>query len=104
MAQILEEHADLRRALALGHAFVHVGIPGQPLHIGIAADVDEFFASLVGRIPEPLHDAEHEETPCRVRFMKTFSGKCAQGFACIATRQKIAGRDLRDFMRPPTMA
>ena len=63
MCQILEEDPDVGGRLRADQFLVHVGFPGQALHVRVAADLDELLAALVVRVPVVLHDAENEEHP-----------------------------------------
>ena len=61
MGDVAEEDAHMGHGIPARDCLVHVGIPGQLLHIRIAADLHEALASLVGLVPEGLHDPENEE-------------------------------------------
>ena len=51
---ILEEHANVGEG-APPHQFLGgVGLPGQCLHVRVAAHGDKLFAALVGAVPEAL--------------------------------------------------
>ena len=45
--RVLEEDPHVRHRLGAHQLLVHVGLPGQPLHVRVAADADEALAPLV---------------------------------------------------------
>ena len=51
----------MRHRLRAHQFLVHIGVPGQLLHIAVAADADETLAPVVAGVPEALHHAEHAE-------------------------------------------
>src|SRR5271166_165152 len=51
----------MRNRIGAFKFLMHIGLPCQPLHVGIAADADEALAALVVLIPEMLHDPEDPE-------------------------------------------
>ena len=54
---------DTEEVCALGQC-----IAGELLHVAVLADLDEAFAPAIGRVPEPLHDAEHAEDRAHPRL------------------------------------
>src|SRR5262245_59268737 len=55
MGDVLEEDPDMRQRPGAHQRLVHVGVPGQSLHVAVAADRDKALAALVAGVPVALH-------------------------------------------------
>ena len=67
--------------------FAGVGLPGQVLHIGIAAHGNELLALLVAAVPEALQEPEDKKYPA-MQAHKALSGPAQAGR--IALKQELA--------------
>jgi hypothetical protein len=63
MRKILEEDPGLCGRARSNEFLVHIGLPRQALHIGIAANMNETLAPLVVPVPEVLQKAQDPENP-----------------------------------------
>ena len=61
MRHVLEEDANVGHRPTANQLLVHVRLEGELLHVLVLADAHEPLPPAIGRIPEPLHDAEHPE-------------------------------------------
>ncbi len=89
MRKVLEEDPDMRDRLGAKQFLVHVGLPGQPLDVRIAADADEALPAPVVRVPHLLHDHQDPEHPA-VRLREGLAG-LGEG-AGIAGLEKLCHR------------
>src|SRR5512147_1270668 len=77
---VLGEDAQMCERPRAHELLVHVGLPGQLLHVLVATDADEALAARVIRIPEALHDPQHhEDAPMRPHELAT----CVAERACV---------------------